>query len=119
MSTFLAVVAGGGLLIVASERFVEGAADLAFRLKVSAVVTGVLVMGFGTSAPEILVSSLAAARGSRDIGIGNLVGSNLANLALVLGVLGLMMWRGGRLGRRESAVLLVVYVAVIPLVGRS
>ncbi|HEX2148799.1 MAG TPA: sodium:calcium antiporter, partial [Actinomycetota bacterium] len=90
VGALLAVGAGAVLLIVASDRLVEGAAGLAVRLRVSAVVTGVVIMGFGTSAPELLVSTLAAARGSRGIGIGNLVGSNLANLSLVLGLLGLV-----------------------------
>jgi cation:H+ antiporter len=90
VGALLAVGAGAVLLIVASDRLVEGAAGLAVRLRVSAVVTGVVIMGFGTSAPELLVSTLAAARGSRGIGVGNLVGSNLANLSLVLGLLGLV-----------------------------
>lgn len=65
------------------------AATSARRLGISAVVVGALVVGFGTSAPELLVSGLAAANGEVEVGIGNVVGSNIANLTLILGVAGL------------------------------
>lgn len=73
------------LLTLAADHFVIGAGRLAVRLRVSAVVIGAVIIGFGTSAPELVVSSLAAARGSLDIAVGNIVGSNIANLTLVLG----------------------------------
>lgn len=87
----IAAVAGGLLLLVfASDRFVTGAAGTALRLSLPSVVVGAVIVGFGTSAPELLVSALAAAGGSRDIAIGNVTGSNLANMTLVLGIVALI-----------------------------
>lgn len=86
----VAIVAGLLVLAVAADRFVVGAARLAVTFRVSPVVVGVTVIGFGTSAPELVVSGIAAARGGLDIAVGNLVGSNLANVSLVLGVAGLL-----------------------------
>lgn len=86
----LATVAGLALLWVASDKFVSGSSALAKGMGVSPLVVGVVVMGFGTSAPELVVSSVAALSGSPEVGIGNVVGSNLANLTLVLGVAAVM-----------------------------
>ena len=89
----LAVVAGLALLAYSADHLVLGASRVAARLGVPALVVGVVVIGFGTSAPEMLVSGLAAGRGAADVGVGNVVGSNLANLAnltLVLGVAALV-----------------------------
>ena len=69
-----------------ADQLVIGASRLAFARGISPIVIGALVIGFGTSAPEMLVSGLAAADGDVDLGVGNIVGSNVANLSLVLGV---------------------------------
>ncbi len=76
-----------GLLLLAysADQLVIGSSALAARFGVPPVVIGVLVMGFGTSAPELLVSGIAAAEGAMDIGVGNVLGSNIANVTLVLG----------------------------------
>lgn len=83
-----AVLLAGGLLVLAmgADQLVIGASRLAFARGISPIVIGALVIGFGTSAPEMLVSGLAAADGDVDLGVGNIVGSNVANLSLVLGV---------------------------------
>ncbi len=81
----LVFVVGLVVLTVAADRFVDGAAQLSFALRVSPVVVGAVVIGFGTSAPELGVSALAAAQDSLDIAVGNIIGSNVANLTLVLG----------------------------------
>ena len=73
------------LLARAADEFVEGAASVAATLRISPVVIGAVVIGFGTSAPELLVSALAATGGNLELGVGNVVGSNVANLTLVLG----------------------------------
>ena len=86
----LAVVAGLALLAYSADHLVLGVSRVAARLGVPALVVGVVVIGFGTSAPEMLVSGLAAGRGAADVGVGNVVGSNLANLTLVLGVAALV-----------------------------
>ncbi len=78
-------VAGLVVLSLAAAQFVRGAARLAVVLQMAPIVVGAIVVGFGTSAPEMLVSSLAAANGRLDIGVGNIVGSNVANISLVLG----------------------------------
>ena len=79
------VVIGIALLGWAADEFVEGAADVAKAARVSPVLVGAVIVGFGTSAPEMLVSGIAAVNGDLDLGIGNIVGSNVANLTLVLG----------------------------------
>ncbi len=78
-------VVGLVVLALAAEQFVRGAARLAVVLRIAPIVVGAVVVGFGTSAPEMLVSALAAANGRLDIGVGNIVGSNVANISLVLG----------------------------------
>ena len=78
-------VVGLVALSLAADQFVRGAARLAVVLRMAPVVVGAVVVGFGTSAPEMLVSTLAAANGRLDIGVGNIVGSNVANISLVLG----------------------------------
>jgi cation:H+ antiporter len=82
----IALVAGLGLLALAPGRFVAGSAGLADMWGVPRVIVGAVVIGFGTSAPEMLVSGLAAAEGDAAVGTGNIVGSNVANLSLILGV---------------------------------
>lgn len=78
----------GGLVVLglASEQFVRGAARLAVVMRVAPIVVGAVIVGFGTSAPEMLVSGFAAADGRLDIGAGNVIGSNVANISLVLGL---------------------------------
>ncbi len=80
------LLAGVALLAWAADEFVEGAARLAAAARISPVVVGAVIIGFGTSAPELLVSGVAAAGGNLELGLGNIVGSNVANLSLVLGV---------------------------------
>ncbi len=87
----LGIVAGLLLLTFAADQFVIGAARGAARLNLSTVVIGAVVIGFGTSAPEMLVSGLASASGSLDIAAGNIIGSNIANLSLVLGTAALVL----------------------------
>jgi cation:H+ antiporter len=72
----LSIAAGLGLLVLAPDRFVAGAAGLADRWGISrGVVIGAVVTGFGTSAPELLVSALAAGQGQSEVGVGNVIGS--------------------------------------------
>lgn len=78
-------IVGLVVLSLAAEQFVRGAARLAVVLRMAPIVVGAIVVGFGTSAPEMLVSGVAAANGRLDIGVGNIIGSNVANISLVLG----------------------------------
>ena len=82
--SFLLLAAGLALLLFGGHWLVSGADGLARRLGVPAFVIGALVMGFGTSAPELMVSVLAALDGSGGIAVGNVIGSNVANIGLIL-----------------------------------
>ncbi len=126
------------ILAKAADQLVLGAARLALRLRISAVVVGAVVIGFGTSLPEMLVSGLAAASGQGGIAIGNIVGSNVANMTLVLGaaavvtplaiasttlrreapisvagVIGLALLMQGDFTRMEGVVLVVALVGAL------
>ena len=81
-----ALLGGIGLLAFSADQFVLGAARIALIKRVRPLVVGVLIVGFGTSLPEMLVSAIAAAGDQAGIAVGNIVGSNLANLSLLLGV---------------------------------
>ncbi len=81
----LAVVVGIALLAGGSDRFIAGAAAIARHLGVTPMVVGLTVVAVGTSAPEMLVSGMAALSGNPGIAMGNVVGSNIANITLVIG----------------------------------
>ena len=86
----LVLVGGLALLVVAAGALVRGASALALRLGLSPLVVGLTVVAFGTSAPEMVVSAQAALAGAGGIAVGNVVGSNIANIALILGVAALV-----------------------------
>lgn len=83
---FIYVIGGLVALAWSADRFVAGAGALARSMGVSVLLVGIVVVGFGTSAPELLVSANAAWRGNPGLAVGNALGSNIANVALVLGV---------------------------------
>jgi len=85
MSVFLVIV-GLALLVVGGDFLVRAAVGLSFKLKISKLVIGMTVVSFATSAPELLVSLQAALDGVSDISLGNVIGSNIANIGLVLGI---------------------------------
>ncbi|GGC98223.1 calcium/sodium antiporter [Vreelandella lutescens] len=87
---FIAVVVGLVLLIWSAEKFIDGAAATSRWLGLSPLLIGMLVIGFGTSAPEMMVSVLAAMQGNPGLAVGNAYGSNIANIGLVLGFIALM-----------------------------
>ena len=87
----LYLIAGLVLLFFSGDWLVNSSVQLARHFKVSTLVIGITVVAFGTSAPELLVSLEAVYKGSPDISIGNVVGSNIANIALVLGVVPLVL----------------------------
>lgn len=81
----------GLIILLAGGKFlVDGASSLAVKLGLSTGVIGLTIVAFGTSTPELLVSVYAALNGNADISLGNVIGSNIANLALVLGITGLI-----------------------------
>ncbi len=129
------------VLVVGAECFVRGAASLAARIGISALVVGLTVVAFGTSAPELAVSLSAVARGTPDLAVGNAVGSNIFNILFILGVTALVrplivhqklvridvpimivaslafwgMARDGRIGTAEGALLVLGIIAYTTL----
>ncbi|HED39620.1 MAG TPA: calcium/sodium antiporter [Chromatiales bacterium] len=114
----VAVVAGFILLVWGADRFVLGASATARNFGVSPLIVGLTIVGFGTSAPEMLVSGMAAYQGSPGISIGNALGSNITNIALVLGVTALVVPLTVHSGiiRRELPILLLVMVLALLLI---
>jgi len=82
----IALLSGFALLIWSADEFTENGAKIANIFKVSPLIIGLIIFGFGTSAPEMLVSGLAAMDGNTGLSIGNAIGSNIFNIALVLGI---------------------------------
>ena len=116
INAFAAVVGGLVLLIYGADRFVDGAAATARNFGVSALVIGLVVVGFATSAPEMLVSGVAAYEGTPSVGIGNAVGSNIANIGLVLGVTALfapLTVRSAVLRREFPVMFLALVLAAV------
>jgi len=88
--SLLYLLIGFVLLIWSADRLVAGASALARNYGVPAIIVGVTIVGFGTSAPELVVSALAALEGNPSLAIGNALGSNIANVGLILGITGLI-----------------------------
>ena len=111
------VIVGLILLIWGADRFVHGAGAMARNLGVAPLMIGLTIVSFATSAPEILVSIVAASRGEPDLAIGNAIGSNIANIGLVLGTVALVRpieLKSATL-RREMPALLAVSLLTVAL----
>lgn len=108
----VSIVLGLGLLVWGADRFVIGSASLARNLGVPPLLIGLTVVGFGTSAPEILVATMASMQGNPGIAVGNAIGSNIANIALILGATALIapLTVQSDMLRREYPLLLAVSV---------
>ena len=117
LGNLLEIVAGLVLLVWGADRFVHGAAAVARNLGVGALMIGLTVVAFATSAPEIIVSVLAALRGEPDLAIGNAIGSNTANIGLVLGVAAMLrpIELTSATLRREMPALLSVSLLTVTL----
>ncbi len=135
----VALVAGLALLVYSADLFIEGSASTARHFGMPPLLIGMVVIGFGTSAPEMVVSVLAASQGNPGIALGNAYGSNITNIALILGLTALISpiavhsqvlrkelpllsavtilaaWQiwDGQITRFEAVVLLVVFVALM------
>lgn len=110
--TAIELLAGMALLLIGGEALVRGAVGLAQRLGVSSLLIGLTLVGFGTSTPELVTSVLAALAGSPAIAVGNVVGSNIANILLILG-LAAVVWPitcAPAAFRRDGTVVAVVTV---------
>lgn len=139
LTAFIAVIFGLALLVWSADRFVDGAASSARHFGMPPLLIGMVVVGFGTSAPEMVVSALAASQGNPGIALGNAYGSNITNIALILGLTALISpiavqsqilrkelpilllvtalagWqvRDGALTRLDAVVLLIVFAGVM------
>ena len=87
---FGALAAGIIILIFSADKFVEGAAVVAKRLGLPSILIGMLVIGFGSSAPEMVISALSSYQGNPSLALGNAFGSNITNIALILGMTALI-----------------------------
>lgn len=107
------VIVGLVVLLWSADKFIEGAAGTATHFGMSPLMVGMLIVGFGTSAPEMIVSAFAAIDGSPGIALGNAYGSNIANIGLVLGATALLypLSVGSRIVRREIPILVLVLLA--------
>jgi cation:H+ antiporter len=85
-----AVIAGLVLLVWSADKFVEGSAAVARHFGVSPLIIGMVIVGFGTSVPEMLVSAISSLQGNPGIALGNAYGSNITNIALILGATAIM-----------------------------
>jgi cation:H+ antiporter len=117
LSEWIQLIAGGLLLYFGAEWFVGGASALALTIRVPQIIVGLTVVAYGTSAPEMIVGIQAASAGHGDVALGNVIGSNIVNVGLILGVAALIKPPrvDGALRRRELPVL-VASTAVLPLV---
>ncbi len=117
MVSVAAVIAGLVVLVWSADRFIFGAAQTATHCKVPPILIGLTIVSIGTSAPEALVSLSASLRGNPGLAIGNVYGSNIANIALVLGITALVtpLAVHSVTLRRELPILLIINVAVIAL----
>ncbi len=115
--SLVAIICGFALLVWGADRFVTGAAALARNFGVSPMLIGLTIVGFGTSAPEILVSAMAAAQDNPGLAIGNAIGSNIANIGLILSITALVapLTVHSVSLRREYPVLLAVCLVAILL----
>ncbi len=90
LTAFIQLVAGFLLLVWGADRLVAGASAFARNMGVSPLIIGLTIIGFGTSAPELVVSAVATLKGNSGLAVGNAIGSNIANMGLVLGATALI-----------------------------
>lgn len=114
-----AIVVGLALLVWSADRFVDGAAATANHFGMPALLIGMVIIGFGTSAPEMVVSALASAQGNPGLALGNAYGSNITNIALILGITALLapIAVASQVLKREAPMLIAItLLAAWPLI---
>jgi len=114
-----AVIVGLCILVWSADRFVDGASATAKHLGMPALLIGMVIVGFGTSAPEIVVSTIASSQGNPGLALGNAIGSNIANIALILGTTAIIIpitVRSVIIKRELPLLMMVTIFAVILLI---
>lgn len=108
----LEVILGAGFLAFGADRFIDASVALAKQYKLPTLVIGIVLVGFGTSFPELIVSLFASLRGNNDIAVGNVVGSNIANIGLVLGVAAIIapIKVNSRIIKQEMPTLIIITI---------
>ncbi len=114
----LVFIGGVGVLYFGAEWLVRGSSRLAASLGVSPIVVGLTVVSMGTSAPELVISVVASLNGNPNLAVGNVMGSNLANVGLVLGISAILrpLHVSTRVVTREVSVMFFITVALLPLI---
>lgn len=112
MSYFFILI-GFILLIKCADIFVSGCSNLAKVFRIPTIIIGLTIVAFGTSAPEASVSLIASLKGANTISVGNIVGSNICNLLLVLGISSLFGYNISRISKFEGIVLLVFIIVYL------
>ena len=108
-----AIIAGFVILVWSADKFVEGAASTAKHLGMPSLLIGILIVGFGTSAPEMVVSAIAAMEGNPALALGNALGSNIVNIALILGITAIVapITVNSKIVKKEIPLLLLIVLA--------
>ncbi len=117
-----AILLGLVVLVWSADRFVLGASAVARNYGISPLIIGMTILGFGTSAPEMLVSGMAAWGGNPELGVGNALGSNIANIALVLGftaIIAPMAVHSKVLKREFPMLFLVIALAAVLMIDNQ
>jgi len=115
--SYVLLVLGLGLLVAGGDVLVRSAASLATRLGVSPLVIGLTVVAFGTSAPELAATLVSSLQGAPDIGIGNVLGSNVANVGLILGLSAIVatIASNDAFVRRDLPIAIAAMVLLVPM----
>ena len=113
LSAIAAILVGFVILVWSADKFVYGASNTATSFNVSPLVVGVIIVGLGTSAPEMVVSAIAASSGNSGLSVGNALGSNITNVGLILGITCLIipMTVRSRIVKKEIPMMFGVLVA--------
>ena len=108
-----AIIAGFAILVWSADKFVDGAASTARHLGMPSLLIGILIVGFGTSAPEMVVSAIAAMEDNPSLALGNALGSNIVNIALILGVTAIVapITVNSKIVKKEIPLLLLIVLA--------
>ena len=119
LTPIIALIAGLMLLVWSADRFVEGSSATARHFGMPPLLIGMVIVGFGTSAPEMVVSALASIEGNAGIALGNAYGSNIANIALILGIAAIInpIMVHSTVLRKELPILTLVTILTVLLVA--